>query len=582
MAPRELGRGDLGQQGPCLKDRALKRSLHRREWRERYLVLEGRRLYHYDCEVEAGRTAERPYGLCKGWLECVGAALAPFEEEGLHCVEVREEVGAAAPGEDPPAAPALVLGWEHAEVASKWLEALRYARRPRWLSDSDPRCTHCQESGVRFTVLRRRHHCRRCGGVFAASSMRRIALPELCYAQPERVCIPCAENRALASRFVPRVPIAQRAVKEKPLCLAAAEAFGRAAPGISGVVARQYESFASLIGFGSSKLSRSTRSGDGTHAAATRSPQHQSPQLPAGSVVAEAAGAVAAASQQRGWFSGLIPRQRDFSGWARGELLGSGSFGDVYTALLPSGEYVAVKEVRVRLRGDDKQPLQAICSEIQLMRGFDHPNICELLGAELSADARHVLIFMELIVGGSVTSIVHRFRTLPTAVLKNYTRDVFRGLQYLHERRVIHRDVKGANVLVQQVTPQGGGVAKLCDFGISTQLAAGTGTCDTLAGSPYWMAPEVFTQPQGYDSKADIWSAGCTVVEMITGRPPWPQRSAAAVIQMVASGVFPTAIPSDLPRCRRRFIERCLRRDPRERPGAEEMLSDPWLTTDAD
>lgn len=102
-------------------------------------------------------------------------------------------------------------------------------------------------------------------------------------------------------------------------------------------------------------------------------------------------------------------------------------------------------------------------------------------------------------------------------MIRVYSRQILEGLHYLHSHRIVHRDIKGANILIDN-----NGIAKLADFGAATNLIQSDDNPKSLHGTPYWMAPEVIHQT-GHSRQADIWSLGCTVIEMFTGKPPWNQ-----------------------------------------------------------
>lgn len=157
-----------------------------------------------------------------------------------------------------------------------------------------------------------------------------------------------------------------------------------------------------------------------------------------------------------------------------------------------------------------------------------------------STDDKHLNIFLEYVPGGSVAALLQNYGAFEEALVSKFVRQILTGLQYLHEREIIHRDIKGANILVDNK-----GNIKISDFGISKKVEDSesgvplpycTGVADSslsldlltgakvhrpsLQGSVYWMAPEVVKQTT-YTSKADIWSLGCLVVEMLTGAHPW-------------------------------------------------------------
>lgn len=192
--------------------------------------------------------------------------------------------------------------------------------------------------------------------------------------------------------------------------------------------------------------------------------------------------------------------------WRKGELLGSGTFGRVYMALnLVTGHLFAAKEVRNLAAGtslpgapapeqegphsaqDQVTELQA---EIATLRGLRHPHIVCYLGSELSDDGSVISIFTEYVPGGSVAAMLRQFGAFSETVIQRYTRQIVAGVAYLHAKGIIHRDIKGANVLVSET-----GIAKLADFGCSKQLQGlQTQSMDksmqSLRGSVFWMAPE--------------------------------------------------------------------------------------------
>lgn len=168
-------------------------------------------------------------------------------------------------------------------------------------------------------------------------------------------------------------------------------------------------------------------------------------------------------------------------------------------------------------------------------------------------------------------------------MVRVYAKHMFQGLEYLHKNGVAHRDIKGDNVLISMDT----GIAKLADFDqakvMTTQGTMRKGAT-TLAGTPYWMAPEVVIDDQGYNPfKADIWSAGCTVGEMFTGKAPWaPMANVMSIMNKLAqSKSWPDAIPKDVAALGSQdaydFLDLCFRRDPSARPDATTLLAHPFL-----
>lgn len=257
-----------------------------------------------------------------------------------------------------------------------------------------------------------------------------------------------------------------------------------------------------------------------------------------------------------------------------GPQLGSGSYGTVYLGILSTGKLVAVKYINVATAKSNV--LQSVKSEVEMLIGLKHPNIIRYYGAHSMGGT--MMIFMEFAVGGSLASILRKFSVLSEPVMQLYTFQILSGLQFLHHRNVVHRDIKGENILID-----GDGVSKLADFGACKALAdiadASQAGCGTLVGSPFWMAPEVI-RSEAYGTKADIWSVGCTVVEMLNGgEPPWRSNfeNAYSAMYYVGSTTDIPAIPEETSERCRHFLHRCFERDVSKRATAEELLQHEWL-----
>jgi len=198
------------------------------------------------------------------------------------------------------------------------------------------------------------------------------------------------------------------------------------------------------------------------------------------------------------------------SNYQLGDLLGRGASGSVYRALnFLTGETVAIKSISLLTLPPTSLP--DIMSEIDLLKNLHHPNIVKYKG--FARDKENLFIVLEYCENGSLQSILKKFGKFPESLVAVYVSQVLEGLIYLHEQGVIHRDIKGANILTNK-----DGSVKLADFGVSSRVA---GEGDTeVVGSPYWMAPEVIEQA-GASTASDVWSVGCVVVELMEGRPPY-------------------------------------------------------------
>ncbi|XP_051122744.1 mitogen-activated protein kinase kinase kinase YODA-like [Andrographis paniculata] len=252
--------------------------------------------------------------------------------------------------------------------------------------------------------------------------------------------------------------------------------------------------------------------------------------------------------------------------WKKGRLLGRGTFGHVYVGFnSETGEMCAMKEVT--LFADDaksKESAKQLGQEIALLSCLRHPNIVQYYGSEMVDDKLY--IYLEYVSGGSIHKILQDYGKLGESAIRSYTQQILSGLAYLHAKHTVHRDIKGANILVDP-----NGRVKLADFGMAKHITAQN--CPlSFKGSPYWMAPEVIWNSNGYSLAVDIWSLGCTVLEMATASPPWSQyEGVAAVFKIGNSKEMPT-IPDYLSEEGKEFVRLCLQRNPLHRPTAVQLL----------
>ena len=272
---------------------------------------------------------------------------------------------------------------------------------------------------------------------------------------------------------------------------------------------------------------------------------------------------------------------------ARGQLIGKGSYGRVYLGMnLTTGEMLAVKQVEVNQKaaGQDKERMKDMVSamdvEIDTMQHLEHSNIVQYLGCERKEFS--ISIFLEYIPGGSVGSCLRKHGRFDENLVSSMTRQTLSGLAYLHQEGVLHRDLKADNILLDT-----DGTCKISDFGISkkTDNIYGNDAQNTMQGSVFWMAPEVIrSQGQGYSAKVDIWSLGCVVLEMFTGKRPWPKEEAIGAMYKLGS-LNQTPIPSEGTEISPNglaFMLDCFTIDPSERPTAETLLRcHPFCRVDA-
>mmetsp|Transcript_6143 Transcript_6143/g.14822 ORF Transcript_6143/g.14822 Transcript_6143/m.14822 type:complete len:694 (-) Transcript_6143:320-2401(-) len=267
--------------------------------------------------------------------------------------------------------------------------------------------------------------------------------------------------------------------------------------------------------------------------------------------------------------------------WQKGELIGAGAFGRVYLGLnLDTAELMAVKQVSISKEEDIQSEvadrLTKLEAEVNVLKQLHHPNIVRYLGTERCFHNMTLNIFLEFVPGGSIASLLQRFGTFTESVMRVYTKQILLGLDFLHKHQIMHRDIKGANILVDN-----SGVVKLADFGASKKienLVTMDSGYKSIKGTPYWMAPEVI-KATGHGRQADIWSVGCTVIEMATGKPPWSEfKEPMSAMYQIASSKEPPPIPEHLSPEARDFLLLCFNRVPKERPNASRLLQHPFLS----
>ncbi|KAK9478709.1 kinase-like domain-containing protein [Lipomyces japonicus] len=246
-----------------------------------------------------------------------------------------------------------------------------------------------------------------------------------------------------------------------------------------------------------------------------------------------------------------------------GECLGKGAFGAVYKALnWRTGETVAAKQIS--LSNLSQQEVEKIMLEIELLKTLDHSNIVRYHGFVKTGSLLYIIL--EYCENGSLTAICKSFGRFPEHLVSLYIAQVLQGLVYLHDEGVIHRDIKGANILTTKE-----GIVKLADFGVATRASDDS----QVVGTPNWMAPEIILL-NGATIASDIWSVGCTIIELILGKPPYYELEQMQALYRIVHDAHPP-LPTGLSPLLEDFLLKCFEKDSDSRMSARELLRHPWI-----
>ena len=275
--------------------------------------------------------------------------------------------------------------------------------------------------------------------------------------------------------------------------------------------------------------------------------------------------------------------------WLKGRQIGKGSFGRVYIALNAlNGELIAVKQINVpslsevnqSRKSKYKELIQQLYSEIELLKDFEHENIVQYLGFNISKSTMN--IFLEYVPGGTVNSLIHQYGPLAEPVVHSFLQQILAGLEYLHSHNILHRDIKGANILVNEQ-----GICKISDFGISKKAHQNrqaydrhTRTSRSVKGTLYWMAPEL-VRSEGHSAKVDVWALGCVTIEMWSGKRPWSKFEIANIMYQIGKSRAPP-LPTDLTSDGLDFCHQCLQPNPEDRWTATQLRSHKFAQTPPD
>ncbi|XP_064093171.1 mitogen-activated protein kinase kinase kinase 4-like [Macrobrachium nipponense] len=270
------------------------------------------------------------------------------------------------------------------------------------------------------------------------------------------------------------------------------------------------------------------------------------------------------------------PRNVSFS-WQRGFKIGAGRFGKVYTAVNNNtGELMAMKVLP--LQPNDHRSIRRVADELRIFEGIRHPHLVQCYGVEIHND--EMLMFMEYCDEGTLESLAISTETgIPEELVRKYTRQLLEAVNALHERNIVHRDIKGANIFLTAE----GNILKLGDFGCAVRLRGHqteVGELAGIVGTHAYMAPEIFQSSEGHGRAADVWSLGCVVIEMATGKRPWPEYDSSVQIMFrVGMGQSPT-VPKSLSDEGHAFLQLCFIHDPKLRATTSHLLDHTFVKVD--
>ena len=214
--------------------------------------------------------------------------------------------------------------------------------------------------------------------------------------------------------------------------------------------------------------------------------------------------------------------------------------------------------------------MRALTNEINQLKMLSHNRIVSYLGSHEDTQNCIMYVCLEYMLHGSLYNVIQQSGPLNLSITIKYTRQILEGVVYLHQQHIIHRDIRGKNILLDKLNN-----IKLADFGLSKNLETLTSTHGAEIAEVRtikWMAPEIITGRE-YGLNVDIWSVGCTVVEMLTGHPPWYELINIRMIQQVCNGEYPTYDLKNLRSEVEEFLHLCFQVDPAKRSSAKNLLT---------
>ena len=201
---------------------------------------------------------------------------------------------------------------------------------------------------------------------------------------------------------------------------------------------------------------------------------------------------------------------------------------------------------------------------------MNHINIVKYYGS--FTKNQNLNIVLEYCTGGSLLKLLKTYTHFEEKTIKIYISQILDGLEYLHFHNIIHRDIKCANILVDK-----NGICKLTDFGGAKVVKEEMNAYNSMQGTPNWMAPEII-KSSGATRYSDIWSVGCTIIEMFQGEPPYSDKTdPISILNCICKNNSPPKIPEGMPEQLKDFVEKCLVIEPTKRYNVYELKKHPFL-----
>ena len=266
---------------------------------------------------------------------------------------------------------------------------------------------------------------------------------------------------------------------------------------------------------------------------------------------------------------GKLIKGKQFS-WVVGDILYESRNSTIYKAFnINNGNIFVAKKFNCL----EDTNCENFINEVQIYQNLDHPNIIKYIFSEQINN--YYFLYLEYIPGGSLKNIIDKFGNINERLIRKYTKQILTGLKYLHDNKIIHRDIKCSNILLGDK-----GRIKLTDFGCSKKIAlkfskkdssSNEEYCSSLKGTIPWCAPEIICHKK-YGKKADIWSLGCTLIEM-TGHQPWGKiDNIYQVMNKIGKTNTIPEIPENIGNKFKSFLDLCLKRDPKKRANLKTLL----------